>query len=72
LLGELDKIGTLAIGEMADVVLIHGDPPANIEDIEKGQMVFKDALGYDSEKLIESAEGQVGLRREPSAFPEHS
>jgi hypothetical protein len=61
-LGELDKIGTLAPGKIADVVVIQGDPSANIKDIEKVTLVFKDGVGYDSAKLIESTKGQVGLR----------
>src|SRR5437763_309522 len=61
-LGELDKIGTLALGKVADIVVIQGDPSANIKDIEKVELVFKDGVGYDSAKLIESVRGLVGLR----------
>jgi hypothetical protein len=61
-LGQLDKVGTLAPGKIADLVVIHGDPSANISDIEKVEMVFKDGIGYDSAKLIESVRGLVGLR----------
>jgi len=61
-LGQLDKLGTLAPGKMADLVLIHGDPSLNISDIEKVEMVFKDGIGYDSAKLVESVRGLVGLR----------
>lgn len=61
-LGELDKIGTLATGKQADLVLIDGDPSANIKDIEKVETVFKDGVGYDSAKLVESIRGLVGLR----------
>jgi hypothetical protein len=43
-------------------VVINGDPSANIKDIEKVEIVFKDGVGYDSAKLIESARGLVGLR----------
>jgi imidazolonepropionase-like amidohydrolase len=60
-LGELDKIGTLTAGKVADIAVIHGDPSANIKDIEKVEMVFKDGVGYDSAKLIESVRGYVGL-----------
>jgi len=60
-LGELDKIGTLAAGKTADIVVIHGDPSTNIKDIEKVEMVFKDGVGYDSAKLVESVRGYVGL-----------
>jgi imidazolonepropionase-like amidohydrolase len=58
----LDKTGTIAAGKAADLVLIHGDPTANIEDIEKVETVFRDGVGFDSVKLIESVRGQVGIR----------
>jgi imidazolonepropionase-like amidohydrolase len=61
-LGELDRIGTLAVGKAADIVVIHGDPSTTISDIEKVEIVFKDGVGYDSAKLIDSVRGLVGLR----------
>lgn len=61
-LGELDKIGTLASGKAADLVVLDGDPSVNIKDIERVELVFKDGVGYDSAKLIDSAKGMVGLR----------
>jgi imidazolonepropionase-like amidohydrolase len=60
-LGELDRIGTLAPGKAADLVVIHGNPAASIADIEKTEIVFKNGVGYDSAKLIESVRGSVGL-----------
>ncbi|MGE5206309.1 MAG: amidohydrolase family protein, partial [Chlamydiota bacterium] len=59
--GQLQRIGTIAAGKQADLVLIHGDPVANISDIEKVDTVFKDGVGYDSQKLIDSVRGVVGL-----------
>jgi imidazolonepropionase-like amidohydrolase len=61
-LGELDHIGTVAAGKQADLVVIKGDPSKKIEYIENVETVFKDGVGYDSEKLIDSVRGQVGLR----------
>ena len=61
-LGELEQIGTLAVGKAADLVVIHGDPSTTIADVEKVETVFKDGIGYDSAKLIESVRGLVGLR----------
>ena len=61
-LGELDKIGTLAAGKAADIVVLKGDPSASIKDIENVELVFKDGVGYDSAKLIDSVKGLVGLR----------
>ncbi|HEU4510655.1 MAG TPA: hypothetical protein VFR78_20665 [Pyrinomonadaceae bacterium] len=31
-------------------------------DIENVEIVFKDGVGYDSEKLIQSVQGLVGIR----------
>jgi hypothetical protein len=50
-LGQQDRIGTLAPGKQADLVLIKGDPSKRI-----------DGIGYDSKKLIDSVRGQVGIR----------
>jgi imidazolonepropionase-like amidohydrolase len=61
-LGELDRIGTIAAGKQADLVVIKGDPSKKIEDIENVETVFKDGVGYDSAKLIESVRGVVGSR----------
>jgi imidazolonepropionase-like amidohydrolase len=61
-LGELDRIGTIAAGKQADVVVINGDPSKNIDDIENVETVFKDGVGYDSVKLIEAVRGTVGTR----------
>jgi len=61
-LGLSGKIGTLAQGKSADIIVIHGDPIARIADIEKVEIVFKDGVGYDSLKLIDSVKGIVGLR----------
>lgn len=61
-LGELDHIGTIAPGKQADLMVIKGDPSKRIEDIENVETVFKDGIGYDSAKLIESVRGVVGSR----------
>jgi len=61
-LGDAKKIGTIAPGKQADLVVIKGDPSQKIEDIEKVEVVFKDGIGYDSAKLIESVRGLVGSR----------
>src|SRR5579863_4867713 len=61
-LGELDRLGTIAPGKLADLVVIKGDPSKKIDDIENVETVFKDGVGYDSAKLIESVRGVVGSR----------
>jgi imidazolonepropionase-like amidohydrolase len=61
-LGEGDRIGTIAAGKQADLVVIKGDPSQKISDIENVEIVFKDGVGYDSAKLIDSVRGLVGSR----------
>lgn len=61
-LGEADHIGTIAPGKQADIVLIKGNPAANIDEVEKVEYVFKDGVGYNSAKLIASVRGSVGRR----------
>jgi imidazolonepropionase-like amidohydrolase len=61
-LGETDRIGQIAKGRQADLFVTNGDPSTNINDIERVEMVFKDGIGYDSAKLIESVRGSVGWR----------
>ncbi|MGB9106560.1 MAG: amidohydrolase family protein, partial [Terriglobales bacterium] len=60
-LGVADTIGSIAAGKQADLVVIKGDPSTNISDIENVETVFKDGVGYDSAKLVESTRGRVGL-----------
>ena len=59
-LGEDSRIGTLATGKQADIVIVRGNPAANIRDIRNVQLVFKDGVGYDPAKLIASVRGMVG------------
>ena len=61
-LGEDGHIGSIAPGKQADLMIVKGNPAANISDIEKVEIVFKDGVGYDSEKLIQSVQGLVGIR----------
>jgi len=59
-LGRADRIGSLAPGMNADLVVLRGNPAADINDLEKVELVFKDGYGYDSAKLFESVKGRYG------------
>jgi imidazolonepropionase-like amidohydrolase len=59
-LGRDKTIGSVAVGKNADLVLIHGDPTKNINDVENVVTVFKDGVGYDASKLIQSVKGVAG------------
>ena len=59
-LGRDKQIGSIAAGKNADMVVIKGDPTKRISDIEKVEIVFKDGIGYDSQKLLDSVRGRYG------------
>jgi imidazolonepropionase-like amidohydrolase len=61
-LGEDSRIGSIAVGKQADLMIVKGNPALKITDIENVEIVFKDGIGYDSEKLIQSVQGLVGVR----------
>jgi imidazolonepropionase-like amidohydrolase len=60
-LGEQDRIGTIATGKAADLVVIDGNLATNIAAIRKVKMVFKDGAGYDPAKLLDSVKGAAGM-----------
>lgn len=60
-LGLDDRIGSIAPGRQADLVVLDGNPASKIADIEKVSLVFKDGVGFDSTKLVQSVRGQVGM-----------
>ena len=61
-LGEEARIGSIAAGKAADLVIVKGDPATKISDINNVEIVFKNGIGYDTEKLIQSVQGLVGTR----------
>ena len=61
-LGGAKEFGTIAAGKRADLVVIRGDPVGKPVEIRGVVTVFKDGVGYDSAKLIESVKGSVGVR----------
>ncbi len=61
-LGIADRLGSIAAGKVADLVVINGDPVSRPAEIRKVVTVFKDGIGYDSQRMIESVRGLVGIR----------
>jgi imidazolonepropionase-like amidohydrolase len=59
-MGREKEIGSVAIGKNADLMVIKGDPSKQISDIENVEIVFKDGVGYDSQKLLNSVRGRYG------------
>jgi imidazolonepropionase-like amidohydrolase len=59
-MGKQDQIGSVAVGKNADLVVVKGNPAVRIADVENVEIVFKDGVGYDSAKLLESVKGRYG------------
>ena len=59
-LGRQDQIGSIAVGKNADLLVTKGDPATRIADIENVELVFKDGVGYDTKKLLDSVKGRYG------------
>ena len=61
ILGMQDRIGSIATGKNADLVLLDGDLAADPTVIRKVVTVFKDGVGFDPEKVVAAARGRVGI-----------
>lgn len=60
-LNRQDRIGSIARGKQADLVVVEGDPSTHIAAVEKVKYVFKQGVAYHPAKLIESVRGAVGI-----------
>lgn len=60
-LGRGALTGSLEVGKLADLVVLDGNPVANIADVRKVMTVFRQGVGYDPQALIESVRGKAGL-----------
>jgi hypothetical protein len=58
--GRAADIGSIAVDKNADLVVVKGDPSKNIDDIENTELVFKDGVAFDSQKLLDSVKGRYG------------
>jgi Amidohydrolase family len=59
-LGQQDRIGSVEAGKDADLMVVKGDPSKQVTDIENVEIVFKDGVAYDSNKLLDSVKGRYG------------
>jgi len=55
-----DRVGTLAAGKQADLLLVDGRPDEDIVQIGRIDLVFKDGIAYDPKRLRESLRGKIG------------
>ena len=55
-----ERVGSLAQGKQADLILVDGKPDEDIRQLGRIDLVFRDGIVYDSKKIVESLRGKVG------------
>lgn len=60
-LGVADELGSVEPGKLADLLVLRGDPTADITAVRRVRLVFKDGIGYDPERLQKAVAGSVGI-----------
>jgi len=58
--GIADRVGTLAAGKQADLLLVDGKPDEDIKELGRLDLVFKNGIAFDAKRLKESLRGKIG------------
>ena len=72
-LGEDARIGSIAVGKQADLMVVKGNPAVNISELEKVEIMFKGrnhVQGWSGVRLGETDPIGPGVRRNPVNEPE--
>ena len=67
-LGVEDRIGSIEPGKLADLLVVRGNPLADIKAARNIRIVVKDGRVYHPQALLKSAEGQIG----PLSYDDHA
>ena len=62
ILGIDHEVGSIEAGKRADLVVFEGDLTSDDTTITRARLVFKDGVGFNSGRMEEAVEGQVGVR----------
>jgi len=55
-----DKLGTIEVGKLADLVVVEGDPLTDIRDARNVRLVVRSGRIYDPAELLAAARGKIG------------
>jgi imidazolonepropionase-like amidohydrolase len=55
------QIGSIELGKRADLVVIEGDPTADVMALENMPLVFKGGVGYETQKIFTALKGAIGV-----------
>lgn len=59
-LGVADRLGTLETGKLADLVILSGNPLADIRNTRNVRTVIKNGEVFDARQVLESVKGTLG------------
>jgi len=59
-MGFGDRLGSIEPGKWADLVVVRGNPLADIRRVRLPRVVIKAGRVYDPETLMKSVEGKIG------------
>jgi len=60
ILGQIDRLGTIEPGKLADIIVIDGNPLSNIENVANVEIVVKDGVIYYAESRNYGVVKQIG------------
>ena len=58
--GLEDRLGSIAVGKLADLFVIRGDPLEDVRNARNVELVMARGVLYDAAELLASAEGSIG------------
>jgi predicted amidohydrolase YtcJ len=67
-LGIGDRLGSIEVGKLADLVVVTGNPVEDIKTARNIRFVIKAGVVYDPDTLLQSAVGMIG----PSGLDDHA
>ena len=59
-MGVGDRLGSIEAGKWADLVIVRGNPLADIRNTRNVRRVIKAGVAYDPAALLQSVEGRLG------------
>ena len=60
-LGREQTVGSIEAGKQADLILVDGDPIANVSALDHMPLVFKSGVGYRTSAIFEAMKSAIGV-----------